>query len=336
MIALRKLFQVFGRGTLKFLNPSNRKILAYLRDLDRGDGSHETVLCVANLSRFAQPVSLDLAEFDGFEPVEMLGYVSFPGITDQPYALALAPYSFLWLELQPPAARQSDMPDTSLAAAPATVPSTAGPNLAVEVCRHGWKALFGPASQALIESELAAWLPQQRWFGAKTRRILSVRLANWVELTTGDIDEVSHGSDAAISPAIFFADVAYADGASETYQIPLAASRGDDAGRIATDYPRSVILSATAADEPAILHDATVIKGFRQGMLALIARNASLSLSPLSPFAAEVPSPVPLTVQPGEAAEERLPRKPPPNKVKGKKGMDRRFLSQTVLSKHRV
>ena len=83
--------------------------------------------------------------------------------------------------------------------------------------------------------------------------ILSVRLANSVELTTGDIDEVLHGSDAAISPAIFFADVAYADGASETYQIPLAASRGDDAGRIATDYPRSVILSATAADEPAIL-----------------------------------------------------------------------------------
>ena len=54
MIALRKLFQVFGRGSLCFLNPENRKILAYLRDLVRGDGSHETVLCVANLSRFAR------------------------------------------------------------------------------------------------------------------------------------------------------------------------------------------------------------------------------------------------------------------------------------------
>src|SRR5208282_4534526 len=78
MIALRKLFQVFGRGSLKFLNPANRKVLAYLRDLDRGDGSHETVLCVANLSRFAQPVSLDLADFIGCAPVEMLGYVPFP------------------------------------------------------------------------------------------------------------------------------------------------------------------------------------------------------------------------------------------------------------------
>ena len=65
-----------GRGKLKFFNPSNRKVLAYLRDLDRGDGSHETVLCVANLSRFAQPVSLDLSEHAGMKPVEMLGYVS--------------------------------------------------------------------------------------------------------------------------------------------------------------------------------------------------------------------------------------------------------------------
>jgi maltose alpha-D-glucosyltransferase/alpha-amylase len=104
MIALRKLFQVFGRGTVSFLNPANRKILAYLRDLDRGDGSHETVLCVANLSRFAQPVSLDLADHNGAEPVEMLGYVPFPTITEAPYVLTLAPYSFLWLELAAPPA----------------------------------------------------------------------------------------------------------------------------------------------------------------------------------------------------------------------------------------
>src|SRR6202167_3166732 len=93
MIALRNLFQVFGRGTLRFLNPDNRKILAYLRDLDRGDGSRETVLCVANLSRFAQPVSLDLSQHVGQKPVQMLGYVSFPPIDETPYALSLAPYS---------------------------------------------------------------------------------------------------------------------------------------------------------------------------------------------------------------------------------------------------
>ena len=103
MIALRKLFHVFGRGTLEFLNPENRKVLAYIRQYeDRATGASEVVLCVANLSRFAQPVSLDLAQFADRVPVEMLGYVPFPTITTQPYPLTLAPYSFFWLELQPP------------------------------------------------------------------------------------------------------------------------------------------------------------------------------------------------------------------------------------------
>ena len=81
----------------------NRKIIAYIRELERSDGSHETILCVANLSRFAQPVALDLTGYKGFEPVELLGYVPFPTISEAPYVLTLAPYTFLWLEIQPPA-----------------------------------------------------------------------------------------------------------------------------------------------------------------------------------------------------------------------------------------
>ena len=95
MIALRKLFRVFGRGTIDFLEPLNRKVLAYLRHYEE-----EHILCVANLSRFAQPADLDLSRLEGTIPVEMLGYVEFPMIERQPYRLTLAPYSFLWLELQ--------------------------------------------------------------------------------------------------------------------------------------------------------------------------------------------------------------------------------------------
>ena len=97
MIALRKLFKVFGRGTLRFLEPSNRKILAYLREYE-----DEQVLCVANLSRVWQPVQLVLAGLEGLVPVEMLGYVEFPAIGSGYYPLTLGPYDFLWLELQTP------------------------------------------------------------------------------------------------------------------------------------------------------------------------------------------------------------------------------------------
>jgi len=122
MIALRKLFPVFGRGALRFLAPANRKVLAYLREFEG-----ETVLCVANLSRFAQPVELPLEEFDGRVPMEMFGYTAFPKITAQPYGLSLAPYSFLWFQLHPvasatlPAAPAPDLEQQVEAAVPAGV-----------------------------------------------------------------------------------------------------------------------------------------------------------------------------------------------------------------------
>ena len=66
-------------------------------------------MCVANLSRFAQPVDLDLSKLDGMTPVEMLGYVDFPVIGQKPYRFTMAPYSFLWLELQ----RRDDLAEAS-------------------------------------------------------------------------------------------------------------------------------------------------------------------------------------------------------------------------------
>lgn len=95
MIALRKLFQVFGRGSIRFLELENHKVLAYVREYE-----NERVLCVANLSRFAQPALLDLSDYTQMIPVEMLGYVDFPVITEAPYTITLGPYGFLWLELQ--------------------------------------------------------------------------------------------------------------------------------------------------------------------------------------------------------------------------------------------
>jgi maltose alpha-D-glucosyltransferase / alpha-amylase len=95
MIRLRKLFKVFGRGTMEFLSPSNRKVLAYVRRY-----REDVILCVANLSRTVQPVELELSAFSGLAPVEMLGYTEFPKIGTAPYFLTLGPYGFYWFELQ--------------------------------------------------------------------------------------------------------------------------------------------------------------------------------------------------------------------------------------------
>jgi maltose alpha-D-glucosyltransferase/alpha-amylase len=94
LIAARKSSRVFGRGTLKFLAPSNTRVLAHVRQ-----HGEETILAVHNLAGSSQPVELDLRDFRGATPVEMLGEARFPPIGDGPYFLSLGPYGYYWFRL---------------------------------------------------------------------------------------------------------------------------------------------------------------------------------------------------------------------------------------------
>ena len=94
MIAARKRFPAFGRGSISFLRPANGKVLAFVR-------RHEdtVLLIVHNLAASAQSVELNLKEFAGAKPVELLGEARFPPVTERPYVLTLAPYGYYWLNL---------------------------------------------------------------------------------------------------------------------------------------------------------------------------------------------------------------------------------------------
>jgi maltose alpha-D-glucosyltransferase/alpha-amylase len=99
MIKLRKQYPVFGRGAIEFCHPINQKVLVYIR---KGEG--QTVLVVNNLSRFVQPVELDLRQYDGWTPVEIMGETTFPQIGELPYFLTLGPHGFYWFRLEAPRA----------------------------------------------------------------------------------------------------------------------------------------------------------------------------------------------------------------------------------------
>ncbi|HEV3088516.1 MAG TPA: maltose alpha-D-glucosyltransferase [Candidatus Elarobacter sp.] len=125
IIAVRKATKVFGRGTLTLLYPSNRRVLAYLRDY--GD---ETALVVANLSHTAQAVQLDLAQFAGRTPFEMLGSTAFPPITTTSYAVTLAPYGFFWFSLvRDPSGTSAPIRSSALPELPTIVVPRAGVKL---------------------------------------------------------------------------------------------------------------------------------------------------------------------------------------------------------------
>jgi maltose alpha-D-glucosyltransferase/alpha-amylase len=104
MIDIRKRHRVFALGEYHELNSSNPSVLAFVREYRASDpeGTADRMLCVNNLSRFPQPVELDLSRFVESVPVETMGGVEFPRIGELPYLLTLPGYSFYWLTLRAP------------------------------------------------------------------------------------------------------------------------------------------------------------------------------------------------------------------------------------------
>jgi maltose alpha-D-glucosyltransferase/alpha-amylase len=246
MIALRKLFRVFGRGTIEFLEPANRKVLAYLRCYEG-----EQVLCVANLSRFAQPVDLDLAKLKGMIPVEMLGYVEFPPIEQHPYRLTLAPYSFFWLELQ-------QKPDAM------EEPGVAPEDGAALQVRNGWEGLLERDSRLRLETvNLPEYLPKQRWFGGKSRHITASRIYDWVALPKS-------GS------ALALVEVQFGSGNPENYVMPLAMTFGEAAEELRRSTPNAIIASIVSDDKPGLLHDGILDNGTCTELFSLIENTTEL------------------------------------------------------------
>ena len=164
LIALRKRYQAFGRGTLEFLHPANRKILAFVRRY--GD---EQILVVANLSRFVQHVELDLSAAKGCVPVELFGRALFPPVGQAPYPLSLGPHAFYWFELE----AREDQPAGSAA-------EPAEPTLVqVPVTKLGF---LHSQARELVEPALQAYLQATRWAGGPHDEIKTVRFADITRL----------------------------------------------------------------------------------------------------------------------------------------------------------
>ena len=248
MLAARREHQAFGRGTQRFLRPANRKILAYLREHD-GD----EVLCVANLGRTAQAVELDLSEFEGRVPVELLGGTPFPAIGQLPYLLTLPPYGFLWFRLS----AEADAPDWS----------SASPGAEVE--RHTFvlrpalsDALDGDSRRILERDVLPGYIAQRRWFGAKDERIDRVAVKSAVKLP--GVDDLLFGE----------VEVATASGAA-FYSLPLGIAWENEAqGPFASNL---AIARVRRGRRVGLLTDGFAMSGFATAVLRAVEQELILS-----------------------------------------------------------
>src|SRR5690349_21365887 len=147
LISVRKSSDVFGRGSLTFIRPSNRAVLVYVRQFE-----NEAILCIANLSRSAQSAEIDLSAWRGRVPIELLGRQKFPPIGDGPYHVTLAPYGFFWFLLCEQTADPVDVRRLGL-------------EFETLVVTKGLSSLWNGRSRTILERDvLPAFLATRRWF----------------------------------------------------------------------------------------------------------------------------------------------------------------------------
>ena len=151
VIAMRKNFKAFSRGSMEFLLPENSKVLAFLRRYE-----NETILVVVNLSRFAQSTQLDLSRFSGCTLMEVFSQNYFPRIRKSAYPIMVGPHAFYWFALRP-------QPSTARAPQKRRVPTLGAP--------AQLEALFTGDVRSRLEREiLPGYIQNCRWFGSKAPR----------------------------------------------------------------------------------------------------------------------------------------------------------------------
>jgi maltose alpha-D-glucosyltransferase/alpha-amylase len=257
LVELRKKHPAFGRGSLEFLHPENRKVLAFVRVLDG-----ESILVVANLSRFVQYAELDLSAFAGRQPVEMFGGIDFPPVGDRPYFLTLGPHAFYWFSIRPLPVQLGARPEGA-----EDIPEL--------VVSRTWTELVEGPAKAQLESVLPSYLRTRRWFGGKARRLTSV--------TIDEAIPMPYGRALAMLLAV---RCEYGDGDPEVYSLPVTLSRGEGASgaicRVSGPAEQGVLHDSLTDPEFAeSLLEATAHRGRYRGRKATVAAHAAAAFSRL-------------------------------------------------------
>ncbi|MEO1019349.1 MAG: maltose alpha-D-glucosyltransferase, partial [Pseudomonadota bacterium] len=247
LINTRSNHKAFGRGTLEFNYPGNRKILAYRRIWE-----DEVILCVANLSRQAQAVELDLKDYRGFVPIELLGHTPFPPIGELPYLLTIPAYGFYWFILEEEAAVPSwheEIPDPL-------------PEFITLVHNSGWDWVTkGQGKKQLETQALPGFARNQRWFAAKDAGIKAVSFDHAAALKTGHGDVL-----------LAWLDVDLEDNSQQRYLLPLSVAWGEDHGAVGSMYLPFTVAKVRRGPRVGVLYDATagdmLARGLVDGMRA--------------------------------------------------------------------
>jgi len=246
MIALRKRYKAFSRGTIEFLYPENRKVLAFLREFE-----DERILVVVNLSRHAQYLELDLSRFRGAVPVELFGRTDFPSIGEWPYLLTLSPHTFYWFALELQRERIE-----------VTLPASEGRLPVIEVS-GGWEELLNDRGLPQLEELLPSFLMSRRWFRSKARQIRAADVIDAIPIQGAPSSGQQEGSSSLTIVTVLH--VEYTEGDPELYVLPLSTAPAGQDGQEPPAYASLARLKTTEGER--VLFDAFIDPAFARALL---------------------------------------------------------------------
>ncbi|CAM4133017.1 maltose alpha-D-glucosyltransferase [Gillisia limnaea] len=230
VIGMRKKYKAFGRGDIKFLSPSNAKILAFTRTY-----KEEEILILVNLSRFSQPAELELSSYMGYSPVEVFSHNKFPKITEQPYLFTMAPHGYYWFLLEKQ--KGSVESDSQL------------PSMQIE----DWEDLFKNKVLTKLENSiLPSYLNSSRWFGGKSRIIQNISIQGHLNIPVVDL-----------KATLLTIEVNYNDGLPEVYQLPISFVSNKKEELIKEIPKKGIICHLKLKNEEGVLFDSVYNESFR-------------------------------------------------------------------------
>jgi len=243
MLAVRNSHKAFGLGSLEFIGSENPKVLAFTRKYE-----DEVILVVANLSRFAQAVELDLSEYAGYKPQELFHHNSFPNIKDSLYSITLGPHGYFLLSLQP--SRK-------------LVEQTREKEVVTINVDNRWDQVFkGKAKLKLERLALSKYLHNARWFERKTCMIQNIKISKQLHIDKS---------------MILLVEVSYMEIEDvETYLIPISFATDQEASQLIENAPSAIICNLSIGNREGILYDSVQNAHFHKSLLHHIAQAKSV------------------------------------------------------------
>jgi maltose alpha-D-glucosyltransferase / alpha-amylase len=245
VIAMRKNFKAFSRGSLEFLSPDNPKVLAFLRRWE-----NETIVVVANLSRFAQSAELDLSRFSGCVPMEVFSRNLFRSIRKSRYVITLGPHAYYWFALHAPTETRR------------TLKKHVMPTLKTQAQLD---VLLSNSQREQLEREiLPNYVHTCRWFGSKARTFRDLKVVEQLPIPAGE-----NGAQ------LWFVEINYLDAPTERYALPVKIASGEAARSVSQSAQHAVVAHFAGGNGP-ILFDAIWDAAFRSQLLDAILKRQSI------------------------------------------------------------